>query len=658
MADENEFEPKLGRPRARGGRTARKYLGRVLAATNLARGGGRSARGRAKGYKGSRHGRGAGVGRLLSVHRGQRDLHRRVIIKASIVRLAGKGAGGAAAHLRYLERDGTTRDGEAGTLYGRDGTDIDRRAFHERCVGDRHQFRFIVSPEDGAEYEDLAPLTRRLMAQVERDLGTSLDWVAVDHFNTGHPHTHIVTRGKDDRGSDLVIAKDYLTSGMRQRAIELVDIDLGPRTVIEAEASLRSEVEQERFTSIDRALLRGMEEDRVVGVAGRGAFDQSLRAGRLAKLARLGLAEPIGGGGWRIEEGIEATLRRMGERDDIIRTMQRELTRARLDRALTDRAIFTPDTDDTLIGRVVGRGLEDEHADRRYLVLDAIDGRVHYVSLGRADTVEPLAEHMVVRVAPRRAEIREVDRTIVAVAAANAGWYDIDAHLRHDPSATQEFAESHVRRLEAMRRGRGGVDRDPSGTWTIAADHLERVERWETAKLRNQPVAVEILSRQPVEQLAKLDAATWLDRASASGEVDTARDAGFGRAVGAAIAQRRQWLLQEELADDVAGVVRYRPDTLAILRRRELQRISGQLTEELGKPFAEALAGSRVEGVVLKSVDLVSGRFAVVERSRDFTLLPWRPVLDRQIGNVVTGIVRDSGTSWSVGRGRSGPSIG
>src|SRR5690606_33236658 len=100
----------------------------------------------------------------------------------------------AAAHLRYLQRDGTTREGERGMLYGPDSDAVDGRAFLERGAGDRHQFRFIVSAEDGAEYEDLKPLTRRLMGQLEKDLGTRLEWAAVDHFNTGHPHTHIVLR--------------------------------------------------------------------------------------------------------------------------------------------------------------------------------------------------------------------------------------------------------------------------------------------------------------------------------------------------------------------------------------------------------------------------------------------------------------------------------
>src|SRR3546814_10751875 len=91
---------------------------------------------------------------------------------------------------------------------------------------------FIVSAEDGAEYPDLKPYIRRLMAQAEQDMGTKLDWVAVDHFNTERPHTHIVLRGIDDRGDNLIIAREYISHGLRERASELVTLDLGPRTEI------------------------------------------------------------------------------------------------------------------------------------------------------------------------------------------------------------------------------------------------------------------------------------------------------------------------------------------------------------------------------------------------------------------------------------------
>jgi len=659
MTDENEFEPRLGRMRSLGGKRGRKYLGRVLAAANLARGGGVRFGAGACGFSGSRIGRGAGVGRVLA-NRGGRAAYasRRVILKASIVKLAGKGAGAAVAHLRYLQRDGTTREGLPGQLYSADADAVDGKAFRERWAGDRHQFRLIVSAEDGAEYDDLRPLTRRLMARVEQDLGTKLDWVAVDHFNTGHPHSHILVRGKDDRGADLVIARDYLTRGMRERACELVDLDLGPRSAREIEAGLRAEVEQERLTSLDRAMLREARAG-LVSTARGDAFDQALRAGRLAKLRKLGLAEPVGGASWRLAPDLDETLRRMGERGDIVRTMQRELTRHGLARAGADQAIYDPMAAGAgaLVGRVVGRGLADEHADRHYLVVDGVDGRSHYVALGKGAGLEFLPEDAVVRIAPLRGEVRDVDRTIAAVAAANGGRYDVDAHLRYDPSATQAFAEAHVRRLEAMRRLSGNVAREADGRWIIADDHLARAAAHEARLVRERPVAVEILSSEPLSRVVTVEAATWLDRDLASGAPVPLRDAGFGAEVRDARERRRQWLAAEQLAKEAQGATVYRPDLIATLQRRELLRVAGQLSGELGLSFTEAVPGARIEGVVRRQVEMVSGRFALIEKSREFTLVPWRPVLERQLGKPVSGILRSDGVSWSLGRGRSGPGI-
>ncbi len=659
MADENEFEPRLGRMRSTGGKGLRKYLGRVLAAANLARGGAAPFGMKRAGFSGARIGRGAGVGRVLA-RRGGRAAYgaRRVIIKASIVKLAGKGASAAVAHLRYLQRDGTMRDGQPGQLYGRDDDAVDGTAFRERWDGDRHQFRFIVSAEDGAEYEDLKSLTRRLMARVEEDLGTGLDWVAVDHFNTGQPHTHVIVRGKDQFGADLVIARDYLTTGIRERACELVDLDLGPRSTREIEAGLRAEVEQERLTSLDRSLLRDAQAG-IVSAARGNAFDQALRAGRLAKLRRLGLAEPIGGTSWRLAPGFDDTLRRLGERGDIVRTMQREFARRGLDRAGADQAIYDPSSPDArpLVGRLVGRGLADEHADHHYLVVDGIDGRSHYVSIGKGAGLDIVPEGAVVRIDPLRAVVREADRTIVAVAAANGGRYDVDAHLRHDPSATQAFAETHVRRLEAMRRLSRNVTREPSGQWIIANDHLERAAAHEARLLRDGPVAVEILSAQPLSRLVEADAAGWLDRGLLATEPLALREAGFGAEVRDAQDRRRQWLIAQGLAEAAGSGTTYRQDLLATLQRRELLRVAGQLSEELGLSFAEPTSGTRIEGVLRRPVDLVSGRFALIEKSREFTLVPWRPVLERQLGQPVSGIMRGDGVNWSFGRGRQGPVI-
>jgi type IV secretory pathway VirD2 relaxase len=661
MSEDDSFEPRLGRIRSKGGRTAKRFLHQVLAATALA--GGLKRLGGAR-FTGARIGRGASIGRVL----GSRDRlgglrGRRGIVKARFVRLAGKGLANAHAHLRYLERDGTTREGAPGQLYGPADDpafdDADGKAFIERGAGDRHQFRFIVSAEDGDQYEDLKPLTRRLMAQMEKDLGTKLDWVAVDHFNTGHPHSHIILRGVDDTGQNLVIARDYIAHGIRARLVELLDGDLGPRSTLEIESRLRHDVQAERVTAIDRQLLRSADKDRIVTPHARDPMLQSLRAGRLQKLQRLGLAEDIGKGRWRLDADMELTLKAMGERGDIIVALHHDLKAHGIDRALADQSIH--DRANTLstpiVGRVITRGLSDELQDRHYLIVDGVDGRVHYLDIGKGDAVEPLPKDSIISVSPRSGGVRQSDRTIIEVAAANGGTYDVEAHLAYDSSASEDFATSHVRRLEAMRRVMSKVERNADGSWTIAPDHLDRVAAYEARLARDRPVAVAILSSQSLEHQAGFDGATWLDTELASGSPIHARDTGFGREVKTALGQRQSWLLNQGLAEQKSSEIFYPPGMITNLERRELLRVAGQFSRELGLSFAEAEKGGRIEGILRRSVDLASGRFALIQKSREFNLVPWRPVLEKQIGKQVTGVMRGEGISWAIGRGRNGPEI-
>ncbi len=171
---------------------------------------------------------------------GLRTRSRRVAVKARVVKLnpqrgAARGRqfvspNAVDAHLRYLQRDGVTKDGEKGPVYSASRDVEDGRAFVERGREDRHQFRFIVSAEEGVELSILHATTRDLMKQMEADLGTRLDWIAVDHHNTGRPHTHIVLRGVTDDGKTLNIAGDYIAYGIRERASEVVTRELGRQT--------------------------------------------------------------------------------------------------------------------------------------------------------------------------------------------------------------------------------------------------------------------------------------------------------------------------------------------------------------------------------------------------------------------------------------------
>ncbi len=330
---------------------------------------------------------------------------RRVIVKARYSRLTGGNIGPAQAHLRYVLRDGTTREGTPGRLYDAGGDDADAHAFLERSENDPHQFRFIVAPEDGARLCDLKPVMRDLMRQVEQDLGTQLDWVAVDHFNTGHPHTHVVVRGRDMQNRDLVMARDYISHGIRARAQDLVTLELGPETELERLGKLGNEVGQERLTRLDRALFVRAKDNVLVLTAHdeADAARHTMRVGRLRTLERMGLAAEKQAGVWALDPEIEAKLRRLGDRADKIKMMQRALTEAGVERTPGSYALFDRGSRrHPLTGKVIGAGMIDEITDRTWTVVDGIDGRVHYVELGRLTPDKALRRGDVVRISADR----------------------------------------------------------------------------------------------------------------------------------------------------------------------------------------------------------------------------------------------------------------
>ena len=74
-----------------------------------------------------------------------------------------------------------------------------------------------------------------------------------------------------------------------------------------------------------------------------------------------------------------------------------------------------------------------------------------------------------------------------------------------------------------------------------------------------------------------------------------------------------------------------------------------------GKVYSSAQAAERIEAVIVRRVDLESRPHGLVERSRDFTLVPWRDVLALQVGKSASGIMRVNGMDWRFGRTRSGP---
>ncbi len=385
MSDEREFRIRPGRIRSTRAQQARPFIAQALAAAQKA--GGRVSRsGKITSGNRSRFGRGQRAS--IQANRLLTGRSRIVVIKTRVVRHTARSAP-LGAHLDYLRRDGVTRDGEKARMFGSERDDMDVRAFAERCDDDRHHFRFIVSPEDAADMADLKAHARELMGQMEKDLGTRLDWVAVDHWNTDNPHIHIILRGRADDGHDLVISRDYIKEGMRARAQDLVTQELGPRTDLEIHRNLERQVEAERWTQLDRQLVRDAGKSGIIDLAPLADRQpeefHALKVGRLRTLEIRGLAEEIGLSQWFIKPEAEAVLRELGERGDIIKRMHRALTERGIERGSASYVLAGESLDVPVIGRLVERGLDDELKGTAYAVVDGVDGRTHHIKLPHLD---------------------------------------------------------------------------------------------------------------------------------------------------------------------------------------------------------------------------------------------------------------------------------
>ncbi|HEI6793837.1 MULTISPECIES: relaxase/mobilization nuclease and DUF3363 domain-containing protein [Enterobacteriaceae] len=635
--DADSFRIRPGTPRDR----TQPFVSRVLKQVSKA-----GARASKAGHRpGARLGRGHVAARFAGQSLAANA--RRVTIKTRLVNLAKAGPRSTATHLRYIEREGVGRDGEPGQAYSATTDAADLTAFEERGREDRHQFRFIVSPEDAVELADLRRYTRDLMARMEADLGTRLEWVAVDHWNTDNPHTHIVLRGKDDTGKDLIISKDYIAHGMRQRAAELATEWLGPRTELEIQQAMQREVDQERWTGLDRRLQR----EAVDGLVRIERFNEPrlqrqrlLLVGRLQRLQRMGLASESQPGVWAVHDGAEQTLRAMGERGDIIRTMQRAMRGSP-----RELAVFEPgEQARPVIGRVAAKGLADELYDKGYLVLDGVDGKAHYVTLPDRQELAQYPAGAVVEV-KGSASVRAADRTIAALAAD--GVYRTDQHLAHAKAQATpgrepaEVVAAHVRRLEALRRA-GIVVRLAEGVWQVPTDLPERGRQYDAQRAGG--VAVELKSHLPVERQARVIGVTWLDQ-QLIGDAQSIGESGFGGEVKNALQQRVDFLEQQGLAERHGQRVILARNLLATLRNRDLTQAAQSIAAETGLEHRPVHDGERVSGIYRRSVMLASGRYAMLDDGIGFSLVPWRPVIEQRLGQQIAATMRSGAVSWEIG---------
>jgi type IV secretory pathway VirD2 relaxase len=295
------------------------------------------------------------------------------------------------AHGRYIARESATHDSPAKAV-GFDSTEesvrIDARLEDWQKAQDERLWKLIISPEFG-DRTDLKRLARDLVSQMEKDLGASFEWVGVAHYNTEHPHVHLALRGISTDARPLRLQREYVKQGIRGIAEDLCTRQLGYRTQLDGAAAQQREVDQNRYTSLDRIIKRNAANARnpdssyvialkepTDSVIGPSVAQLQRHIGqRLKVLESMGLADCIAPSTWRVRQDFENVLRAMQ------RSTDRQKTLAQHGVPMSDQRLQVVVLDfrdlRSLEGRVLVHGEEDN--GRAYLMLEATIGRIHYV---------------------------------------------------------------------------------------------------------------------------------------------------------------------------------------------------------------------------------------------------------------------------------------
>jgi hypothetical protein len=307
------------------------------------------------------------------------------------------------AHGRYVAREAATerestdsrdslsteplreRAAPAGYDQAREGLDPALELDAWQAAGDPRLFKFILSPEFG-DRVDLQSLTRETLAGLEQRLGTRLTWVAVNHYNTEHPHVHVALRGVDARGKPVLLPRELVKQGIREMAQQACTRQLGYRSHQDRLRAEARETVVTRVTSHDKRLRAAAErvpegQLRVTPHRAPGlspAQREGLRA-RLVHLQAMRLATPDRHGSWLVAGDFENALTALAEGADRQRSLARVqamISDPHRPAVITRGGALGAFPGNRIAGRVLGHG--ESEAGSGYLLLEGVDGNVHY----------------------------------------------------------------------------------------------------------------------------------------------------------------------------------------------------------------------------------------------------------------------------------------
>lgn len=523
---------------------------------------------------------------------------------------------------------------EKSMFYERTRDAVDGQAITANWGGDNRHFRLIVSAEDGAALGDLRPFIREVIDDLEKKLGTRLEWLAIDHRDTDNPHSHVIIRGRCGDGEDLFIPSRLISSGIRQYAQEVATRVLGPR--------LESDLKQDLWAEISR-VGRTVQDSQLIGVQhGHGNTrdpDLVVSPGPL-ETPDLTARERDG---WRLADNLAARFKAMEDHHAIEQTIEGTRRPGEL------LPLLAADPRQEIEGELVHFGPTDEGGANYLAVIETGRGELRYAHLTREEDLVALKGAVpgaIVSLQPHMPAPTQADDAIAAIAERTGGLYSAEAHLEQMPHVSLELIQSSLRRLEAMRLI-SLVSSETGGVFRVGRDFLRRAAVFDERLARRYPLAATAGSYLGLRDQVRAIGSTRLDRVLAAEIAPPQGEGPFARRYAAAVQQRLVFLLEQ-------GWMRGRilaPAELAAMSQRERHAAAGQLEKDLGKPvFSGPL--NRVSGLYLRHIDLAQGRMAVIDAGRHAVLVDWRPEMERFAGREIEGAWRGQGLAWSLSRGR------
>ncbi len=563
-------------------------------------------------------------------------LAQRVLVKGRVVKTKqSRGGRALRAHLKYLTRSGVSFDGKQPTFFcdGRVVTEDELAKSVATWAHDAHHFRFIVSPEKGAEL-DLPAYTRDVMASVQRDLKTRLEWYGVCHYNTDNPHVHVLVRGVTELGAALIIEKDYMKHGFRLAAEAEATRVLGRRSALEKRIGMTRSITEKRFTALDRAFVKEQRAHRAglifipAGNLCRREWEVKLRLDKLSRLqflGTLGLAVDHGNGRFEVAKDLEETLRTLG-RHEAIRKQVHDLTQGRS--AAQELVIHDArdNLDTKLTGEVIAKELTDELTDRKFVLLSSDDGRLHYVPLSTYSEPEGFGIRPGALVTIREASrVSRADEAIARYVGNGGGVFSLSGFegqlnvaiakerwsLPEDLSMDEYLERFRTRCKSLVEHGictPNGID-----SWRVPKDFRAKVTELDKKLSVQTHLEVQAESFLSLAEQTRWKGATWLD--VVLGQPESAPDP--RTALGASVAKSlelRQQTLKEQGIVISSGLV-------AELYKAERQALAGEFSGKLGTERTLRV-GESVTGAVYEYKMLGLGHHMVVRLKDSFVVVP------------------------------------